>query len=63
LTIPSSAKKSRKTGAIVAGARTVGMKMITLCNVANLTRECMIAASVKPRAVCTTKVTTQKSAV
>ena len=63
LTIPSSAKNSRKTGAMVAGASTVGMKMITLCSVASLTRECMIAASVKPRNVWTTNVTTQNTAV
>ena len=51
LIIPSSAKYSRKTGAIVAGASTVGMKMMTLCNVGNLTPECRIAAKVKPRTV------------
>ena len=63
LIIPSGAKNRRKTGAIVAGASTVGMKMMTLCSVGNFTPECRIAAKVKPRTVWPTKVPTQNTAV
>ena len=57
---PVAEKTCRKIGAIVAGAITTGMKMITLYRFGSLTLECSSAAKVKPSAVCTVNVTTKK---
>ena len=50
---PVAREICRKIGAIVAGASTTGMKMITLYRFGSLTLECSSAANVKPIAVCT----------
>ncbi len=60
---PFAEKICRKIGAIVAGASTTGMKMITLYRLGSLTLECSNAAKVKPSAVCTVNVTIKKMTV
>lgn len=63
LSCPSAANICRKTGAIVAGAITTGVKTMTLYSPASLILECRSAAKRKPRNVCTAKVTTKNRPV